>query len=62
MKFKKDAEIFTSDFWYDLIDGGYISPEKVLDNDEDIDKINNAIETLLEFKSEAESEGVLEYM
>ena len=30
MKFKKDAEITTSDFWYDLFDGGYIKPENLL--------------------------------
>ena len=36
MKFKKGAEpMYTSDFWYDATMGGYIKPEKFLENEED---------------------------
>lgn len=30
--FKKGASVSTSDFWYDLMDGGYIRPEELLDD------------------------------
>ena len=54
MEFVKKAKIVTDDFWYDLFDGGYIKPEKLLMNQEDIDKVKNAMEIITDFKDSAE--------
>ncbi len=62
MKFKKDAQITTSDFWYDIFDGGYIKPENLLESPEDIKKVQEAIKTLKEFHDSAEENDVLEYL
>lgn len=54
MKFKNNVEpLGTSDFYYDLTDGGYIKPETFLE-DEDAKKVLEAIEVIRQFKSEAE--------
>lgn len=62
MEFKKDAQITTSDFWYDIFDGGYIKPENLLKSPEDIKKVQEAIKTLKEFHDSAEKNDVLEYL
>jgi len=60
MKFKKEAKpIETSDLYYDLFDGGYIKPDKILEQ-EDAKKVNQAIETIIKFLNEAEIEGLIE--
>lgn len=41
--------IWTSDLYYDLFEGGYIKPEDLLENEEDIDKVKQAILTINEF-------------
>lgn len=61
MEFVKKAKIVTDDFYYDLFDGGYIKPEKLLKNQEDIDKVKNAIEIIKDFKESAEDDDILEY-
>lgn len=33
-------------FWYDITDGGYFSPEKVLANKDDIQKVRDALALL----------------
>lgn len=38
------------DFYYDLVDGGYINPEYCLNNQSDIDKVNLAIKVLEAYK------------
>ena len=59
-KFKKDAEPVTSDdFWYDLTDGGYIKPELLLEEIEQIHELEKAIKTIRSFEMEAEEEGLL---
>lgn len=62
MEFVKGAEIQTDDFYYDLFDGGYIKPEKLLKNKEDIDRLKEAIKIVKKFHDEAEEQGVLEYL
>lgn len=62
MKWKENAEIVTSDFWYDLIDGGYIKPKDLLEDESEIKRIGDAIEVLKEFRRSAEAEEVLEYI
>ena len=62
MKFKKDVEsVATDNFWYDLTDGGYIKPEKFLE-EEDAKKVNEAVDLLREFLSGMEENEFLEYM
>ena len=54
MKIKKDLDICTQDFWYDLTDGGYLKPEEILVNQEDVDKVNKSIKILMEFQQSCE--------
>lgn len=61
MEFVKKAKIVTDDFWYDLFDGGYIKPEKLLKNQKDIDEVKNAIEILTDFRDSAEDSDIIEY-
>lgn len=37
-------------FWYALSDGGYLKPEEVLDDENDIRKVEEAIEIIREFQ------------
>lgn len=60
MNFKDGATITTSDFWYDLTDGGYIKPKDLLENLDDILTVEKAKNVLIEFKRQAEAQGVLE--
>jgi hypothetical protein len=62
MKFKDGAEIITSEFWYDVFDGGYIKPDDLLEDEELADEVNEAILLLRKFQLEAEKQGVLEEM
>jgi hypothetical protein len=59
MKFKGDVIIETSDFWYDLTEG-YIKPKCLLENSEDILAVEKAKNLLMEFKKQAEIQGILE--
>jgi len=43
------ATVDNEGFWYSLSDGGYLKPEEVLADQEDIDKVNEAVKTLMEF-------------
>ena len=49
-KFKEDADVYTEEFWYDLTDGGYIKPEDVLDDREQIANLRAAIELVWSFE------------
>ena len=60
MKFKKGAKIETSDFWYDLTEGGYIKPKDLLENLDDILAVEKAKFLLIEFRNQAEDQGVIE--
>ena len=50
MKIKEGCKARSSDFWYDLTDGGYLLPEQILENEEDVDKVYDAINVILEFE------------
>ncbi len=52
--------VITDDFWYDLTDGGYIAPTDFLEA-EDANKVETAIETILEFEQLLVDNGILEY-
>ncbi len=60
LKFKADAEpVFSSEPHYDLFDGGYISPAKLLEPD-DAKRVNDAVALVAQFLDEAEAEELLE--
>jgi len=62
-KFKKDAEVvFSSDFWYDMTDGGYIKLDNLLEDSEQIKEVKNAIEIIEKFKRELLAAGLYEEM
>ena len=49
LSFKRDAEpVVSSDFWYDLTDGGYIKPENFLDT-EGAKRVSKAVNLLKKF-------------
>lgn len=57
MKIRKNLkDVSTSDFWYDLTDGGYLDPAKILVDKEDIEKVNQAIAVLKEFYESCEEQ------
>ena len=56
MKIKKDLEISTSEFWYDVGAGGYLDPFDICENIEDANKIAEAINTLKEFETSCEQQ------
>lgn len=62
MRIKENCTAGTEDFWYDLSCGGYLKPENILENEEDIVKVKEAIEVLMEFESSCEEsiEGFLQ--
>ena len=48
--FVEGVEVFTEEFWYDLTDGGYIKPENVLADEEQIAKLQAAIDLVRSFE------------
>lgn len=61
-KFKKNAKDFchtgTEDFWYALFDGGYVEPDGILDDKEQLKTVNEAVKTLRLFKDQCEQAGI----
>ena len=51
--------IWTNDLYYDLFEGGYINPEDLLENKEEIDKVKQAIETVNKFLDGAIDLGLI---
>jgi len=51
-KFKKDAEPQGSSdgFWYDLMSGGYIRPQDILEDKEQLEKLNESIRVVSSFE------------
>jgi hypothetical protein len=61
MEFKDSCEgVVTSELWYDVFEGGCIDPKMMLKNDEDIEKVCAAIETVMSFVREATDHGIIE--
>jgi len=56
MKIRSDCCITTDDFWYDLIEGGYISPDEICENEEDSNRVKDAVAVLEEFKMACEDQ------
>ncbi len=62
LKFKKDIQpVGTGDFYHDLIDGGYLEPEKFLEGD-DANKVREAIELIRQYQNEGITLGLFEEM
>lgn len=60
MNFRKDTIVVDTDnFWYDLLDET-IELEKILE-EPDLSKVKTAIETLQQFKVEAEEKELINY-
>jgi hypothetical protein len=50
MKFKEDMEVVpSSEPYYDFFLGGYLEPENFLENEEDIEKVNEARNLIQEY-------------
>lgn len=56
MKIKENCSVSTSDFWYDLMDGGYLKPEEILEDEKDVKAVNDAIKVLMNFKESCEDQ------
>jgi len=56
MKIKKGLEISTSEFWYDLTDGGYLKPDEICAISSDAEKVKQAIALLMDFKKSCEDQ------
>lgn len=52
MKIKQGADVRGEDcdFWYDLTNGGYIDPEKLLVDPKDAKRVKDAIAVVKEFE------------
>lgn len=65
-KFSKKAKDFchigTEDFWYALFDGGYVETEGILADKEQLEIVNEAVETLRQFKDQCERAGIYDQM
>lgn len=60
--FKDDQEVtYTSEPWYDLAEGGYISPHDMLEDKEQADEVMAAVHLIMSFLGTAEEVGSLEY-
>jgi len=51
MEVKKGLNVSSSDFWYDLADGGYLKPSEILVDKQDVMDVEAAIEILKEFET-----------
>lgn len=65
MKFKfksiksDDDVVYSSDHYYDLMDGGYIDPHEMLEDSDQADKVVEAAELIRRFLDEALAAGNL---
>lgn len=60
MQVKDDASVTTDDFFYDLFDGGYIEPERLVD-EVSAARVRDAMEVIEEFRAALEEAGTIEY-
>ena len=58
--FTEDDIVCTSEPLYDIFDGGYICPFKLLENDWEAQKVQEAINLVHNFLACAENVGVVE--
>lgn len=56
MKIKKGLDVTTTDFWYDLTDGGYLDPDEICENKKDAEEVKKAIAILQDFQNSCEEQ------
>lgn len=56
MKIREGCTATTQDFWYDLTLGGYLKPEEMLVNPDDVKRVKDAIAVLREFEASCEEQ------
>jgi len=56
MKIKKNLEVSTGDFWYDISTGGYLDPHDICENEKDVKKVETAIAVLKDFEESCEEQ------
>ena len=62
LKFKPvSGPVYTSDPYYDLTIGGYIEPEKLLE-EEDAKRVSEAVRLVQAFLDQAEARGIIEVL
>lgn len=62
LTFLKEAEsVFSSDFWYDLFDGGYFKPENFLEKNS-AKHVRSAMDVLLKYREELEERELIEIL
>lgn len=60
-KFTHDAEVVMSDnYFYDLFESGYIRPEELLDDKNQIDTVREAMDIVHSFLTQSEQAGLIE--
>jgi len=62
MKLKRDYDVSTADFWYDLTDGGYIRPHEICEDTKDAEEVMKAVRKIKEFQNccEDQIEGFIQ--
>lgn len=55
MKINPDYEGCSDDLLYDLFYGGYIDPSHILEREDDIEEVNDAVETIKRFLQSLEA-------
>jgi hypothetical protein len=58
-EFKKDINVESDGFYYDLFLGGGINPNVMLENEEQAKAVNAAVKLIKSFFDQAEEAGVL---
>lgn len=62
MKFKEGVETATSDFWYDLFEGGYLTPSNMVADEDLGKKLDEARKLLMAYKRELYDQEIVEDM
>jgi len=58
-KYGAEPQGSSDGFWYDITDGGYIKPEEVLIDANQLSELNNALAIVRDFEQALETEGLL---
>lgn len=53
---REGLDAYTTEFWYDLMEGGYLNPEEILVSEEDVEEVKNAIKILKDFYDSCEEQ------
>lgn len=56
MKIKDGVEVSTDDFFYDLMEGGYLKPEELLEDENDVASVREAMAVLDQFRYACEDQ------